>query len=129
MQKRLRRAIADFPGAFKIFEQISRNRLTKTTTPEIFKLIINPLFHCNLTNDGGFKNHEPEIRAEIIQLTIPTIICKLHSHLSDKSGSVVDLLLDNRYSIINAQRVINVEHELERAQVMKQKHIVAVYKV
>lgn len=69
--KRLQRLVADFPGALKLFERLSRDAYTDIPTPEGQRLVLNPLFHSHLVTAGDVGNYEPDIRQSILRLATP----------------------------------------------------------
>jgi len=71
MPPRVRRAIADFPGVMQLLSKLSISAGEEITSPEGYSIFINPLFHSNLTDNGGLINHEPSMRQAIIRLTKP----------------------------------------------------------
>lgn len=69
MPKRLQRAIADFPGVLTLLGKLSRGAKEEIVTPEGYSLQINPLFHVNLTKNGGLEGYESDMRQAITRLT------------------------------------------------------------
>ena len=71
MPSRMRRAIADFPGVMQLLSKFSTSAIEEITSPEGYSIFISPLFHSNLTDNGGLVNYEPSMRQAITRLTKP----------------------------------------------------------
>ena len=69
--KGLQRRIADFPGVLRILDSVSANQFEELVTPEGDRLVVNPLFHSNLSSLDSLGNYEREVRRWIIELCRP----------------------------------------------------------
>jgi len=72
--KRFQRRIAYFPGILAVFEYLSSYDLVEISTPEGGTIVINPLFHSNLTHSCDLGGYEPEIRKIIWKFTKPGMV-------------------------------------------------------
>ena len=74
MPKRFQRSISDFPGVLRILEKISAGRYVEVTSPEHYRIVLNPLFHSNLVSAGNLDAYEPELRRVVTELTRPSMV-------------------------------------------------------
>jgi FkbM family methyltransferase len=72
--RRVQRRIADFPGILKLLEKLSTGEQAEISTPEGCNLIVNPLFHSNLTSASNLRDYEPDIRKLIVKFTRPRMV-------------------------------------------------------
>lgn len=71
LPKRLQRAIVDFPGVLALLGKLSSGVKEEIVSPEGYVIEINPLFHSNLTKNGGLEYYESDMRRAITRLTEP----------------------------------------------------------
>jgi FkbM family methyltransferase len=70
----VQRKIVEFPGVLSLIEKFSRNVANEITTPEGYRIVVNPLFHANLLRSGSLLHYEPDMRKAITQLTKPNMV-------------------------------------------------------
>ena len=74
LPRQVRRKIADFPGVLVLAERLSSRRSIEVTSPEGYRLVLNPLLHANLLQAGRLESYEPELRQAIATHTRPGMI-------------------------------------------------------
>ena len=71
LPKRILRLLADSPHVFRFMQKLSRNEYREISTPEGYRIYINPLFHSNLVKTGDIRDYEPQLREAIVQYCKP----------------------------------------------------------